>query len=122
MCLSSVSETLDSGTLIQSGWKEFRGGGGTTLEFMHFTWGKGKRVPLDVWITADGVNTATSNRLSRYDAGFHVYSDEQQIGPLANPRRVYFRRPHTKGMQDGMTVVVARELYVPSDSEAWPTP
>lgn len=117
MCLESITNAnMDKTTMVQCGWKSF---GGTTSvpEFASYFFASGRAVPLDRWITAEGKGPG------QYGAGFHIYSDEKELMPSPHRvyyRRVYYRRPHTKGKQDCRTVVVASEMYVPSDPDGWP--
>lgn len=71
-----------------------------------------KRVPLDEWIVAE------EQPVGNYTSGFHVYTDETQ--KESQWRRVYYRHVHTKGTQNGKSVVVARELYVTAREDDWP--
>ena len=118
MCLSSISETVEPVSLIQSGWKEFDG---PTAQprFAAYSYKGTRDVPLDKWITAEGKNIKVST-FKHYDAGFHVYSEEQELKSRSQKRRVYYRNVHTRGTQDNLTVVIAKEIYVPSDPDAWP--
>lgn len=126
MCLDSVTEQFDKPTtLIQSGWKRFNGSGRNLL-FEAYQYGGTKDVPLDKWIKAEGTNIA--GRGQDYKAGFHVFEDETEFGKAggryyagkADKRRVYYRKVHTRGRQEGLSVVLATEIYVPSDPNAWP--
>lgn len=112
MCLDSVTKSLATSSLVESGFKTFSRGTGA-LRFENFGLGGKDVVPLDQWITAEEKNVGT------YTSGFHIYTREKEHNP-ANLRRVYFRRAHTRGSQGNKTIVVAKEMYVPSDPDAWP--
>ena len=127
MCLSRIRETYDSpSTLIVDGWKAFRQKNGV-LEFENFgVGGQGGQmgVPLDQWIQAsagDAPRGITASDGKNYIPGFHVYSDEQQISKNRSTfQRVYVRRVTCLGDQGTMATVIAQEMYVPSDQNAWP--
>lgn len=116
MCLDSVTRQLEAVTLIESGWKNFSG----TLDKPQFEnyplWGD-RNVPLDRWLTAERTVIAPI----KYDAGFHIYTDETEHRNRSKTlRRVYFRKAHTRGVQGAKTVAIAGEMYVPSDPDGWP--
>jgi hypothetical protein len=120
MCLSIVKDKFGKpSSLIQSGWKDF-GGAGTSLTFASFQFKGSRDVPLDKWLTAEGGKVKGG---ADYLAGFHVYEDEVELkkaNKMPRLTHVYYRHVHTRGEQDGLKIVVARELYVPSDPDAWP--
>lgn len=120
MCLDSITENLTPTAMIQSGWKEFSGSR-SDPQFWACNY-KGKDdVPLDKWISAEKKPVAISGwRGIKYESGFHIYTDETQLKLRGNKRRVYFRNAHTCGPQDSLTVVIAQEMYVPSDPDDWP--
>lgn len=121
MCLSTITERIGSPTkLIVGGWKEFSVMNGKP-RFMNTSLNHNYEVPLDKWITAESV-TIDMDRKQSYNSGFHIYSDEveNKKKKLANLRRVFYRGVETIGTQDGVPVVIAREMYVPSDPDAWP--
>lgn len=121
MCLSTIAETYEEpSTMIMSGLKVFKGST-STPEFENQFYKGSKKVPLDVWIKAEGTS------LGFYPAGFHVFeadststSQQSSYWDMKKARRVYMRKVHTKGTQDGMTIYVAEEIYVPSNPDAWP--
>jgi len=113
MCLDSGHYSVDRTTLVQSGWKDF--GTGSALKFQAFQLNGKKDVPLDKWLTAEGTTVSGSN----YPAGFHIYVNETEFKG-SKYRRVYFRNAHTHGTQDGKTILVAREMFVPSNPDDWP--
>jgi hypothetical protein len=122
MCLSSVTTRLEPTTMVQSGWKKFRGYEAyksctPSLRFEAYAFQGSETVPLDKWIAAE-VKEVKISTFKKYDAGFHIYEDEKEN--LPGKRRVYFRKAHTRGIQDGLTVVIAAEMYVPSDPDDWP--
>jgi hypothetical protein len=124
MCLETVSDKIDKPTtLIQSGWKTFTGTQ-TQLRFENMPFKGSRDVPLDKWITAEAtvekISTGAVIRGRDYKPGFHIYEDEQEVKSKTYKRRVYYRKVHTRGKQDGLTVIVALEMYVPSDPDAWP--
>lgn len=112
MCLDSVTRSLATSSLVESGFKRFTDSkDGLCFENVGL---RGKStVPLDQWITAEEKN------IGSYTSGFHIYVREKEHSEK-NLRRVYFRRAHTRGRQGGKTIDVAREMFVPSDPDAWP--
>lgn len=122
MCLESVSATINPTTLIQSGWKEFNGTQARPC-FETYAFNGSRDVPLNKWITAEGNHPITVSQWHKgksYDPGFHIYEDENELTTLHRKRRVYYRNVHTRGQDRSKTVVIAREMYVPSDPDAWP--
>ena len=112
MCLDTVTKSLEKSTLVESGFKLFTG----TPDHPRFeAFGlHGKpEVPLDQWITAQ------ETKVTGYVSGFHIYIREKEH-IKTKLRRVYFRNAHTKGQQREKTIVIAKEMYVPSDPNAWP--
>jgi hypothetical protein len=122
MCLSSVSKKISKPTLaVQDGWKKFNGGSflSKKLEFEVCTYKGGKDVPLDQWIKAEGPEIESSAwDKKKYAAHFHIWLDEKDAP--TGVRRVFFRKAHTIGLQDAHKVIVAEEMYVPSDPNKWP--
>ena len=121
MCLDKITQKgdLDANELITCGWKEFTNSGGI-LRFQNNALGDSKDVPMDKWIMAEGGKIGSWG--VKYEAGFHIYSDEVEIKVKSSMRyrRVYYRGVETIGTQDGKTVVIARWMFVPSDPDAWP--
>lgn len=119
MCLETVKDRMDKPTtLIQSGWKTFNGPPAKP-RFENFAFKSSKDVPLDKWITAEAnVAEIVGRQISGYKPGFHIFEDETEF--KGKKRRVYYRRAHTRGLQDGLTIVVALDMYVPSDPDGWP--
>jgi hypothetical protein len=116
MCLATVSEQIGKPTtLIQSGWKRFDSGLLGKPKFENFTLKGSRSVPLDEWLVAEGGTAKGSN----YTAGFHIFEDEKEKLP-SDKRRVYYRKVHARGRDRALTTVVAQEMYVPSDPDAWP--
>lgn len=119
MCLEVVSNTKpEPSALIQSGWKHFGGtNAAPTFEIMNY---RGSRtVPLNEWLVAEGKKIKDYG--AEYKAGFHVYCDEDEIRKdYGSHRRVYYRQVHTRGHQHNKNVVIATEIYVPSNPNAWP--
>ena len=111
MCLDSVTKSLEQSTLIESGYKEFSEAAGGP-EFQAMTLNGKRKVPLDQWITAEETPTP-----GKYVSGFHIYIREKEH-IKTKLRRVYFRNAHTKGQQREKTIVIAKEMYVPSDPNA----
>lgn len=120
MCLDSGHKKLEKSNVVQSGWKTFVGSyGSNNLQFESVDYKGSRKVPLDKWITAEG-DKIKSGTFGSYEAGFHIYEDDGEIKSKAGFRRVYYRNAHTRGRQDGKTVVVASDMYVSSDMEGWP--
>jgi hypothetical protein len=120
VCLSIVKDKFTEPIpLTQSGWKEFYGTPDKPT-FSAYKFAGSNVVPLDKWITAEGDMVDGGGN---YKAGFHIYEDEREIKKGMNKfRRVYYRNVQTRGTQDTMTIVVAREMFVPSNPDAWPPP
>jgi hypothetical protein len=119
MCLHSIKERNDNpSTMIISGWKEFNGSG-KSLRFQNQTLNLKYDVPLDKWITAEKKAVKGSPSVS-YESGFHVWINEKELGSNYKYRRVYIRKIQTIGVQGGLTVAVADEIYVPSNPDDWP--
>lgn len=112
MCLDSVTKSLQTSSLVESGFKEFSGSKAAP-RFQNVPLHGKHEVPLDQWITAKEEN------VGKYTSGFHIYTREKEHFETLL-RRVYYRNAHTKGKQGNKTIVVAREMYVPSDPDAWP--
>jgi hypothetical protein len=55
-----------------------------------------------------------------YPTGFHIYLTNPVILHSATARIVYYKKPVEYGRQDGIPVVVARELFVPSHHKKRP--
>jgi hypothetical protein len=117
MCLQAVTAKLEPTTLIQSGWKKFAG---TSKQprFEVFGNAGSMEVPLDKWLKAETETKIIGDSGNSYEAGFHIYEDEQEL-TRNNFRRVYYRNAHTRG-REKFTIVIAREIFVPSDPDAWP--
>jgi len=107
----------DCEELIMCGWKQFNGWGGE-LHFQNVGIDGKLDVPMDQWIKAE--SKKIGDWRSKYQSGFHIYSDEVEMESLPSARRVYYRGVETIGTQDGKTVIVARWMYVPTDPDAWP--
>ena len=115
MCLSTVKETYDNpSSLIQSGYKKFNGTG-KKLTFRI----NSKPVEFDKWLVADEAKLKADD-YNYYTQGFHVYDDESQVNNKNGYTLVYMRNVHTKGTQTGISIVVAKELYIPSNPKGWP--
>ncbi len=118
MCLQSITTKFDKpSSVILSGWKHFSGTKQSPM-FQHFGLDKDMTVPLDRWLRAQG-SFIDDNR-SGYEVGFHIYENEKEFKDDKTLRRVYYRNVHTRGTDSNVTTIVAREMYVPSDPEAWP--
>lgn len=126
MCLEKVKETYDVPcTLIMDGWKDF---GGSQLHptFSSYSLNGSNKVPLDKWIAASGEHIKNKEIKASdghsYAPGFHVYSDEKEVKPEKNLglRRVFVRKITCLGMQDKNSVIIAQEMYVPSNKNGWP--
>jgi hypothetical protein len=125
MCLSNVKETYDPPSeLIVDGWKVFAGSP-SAPQFENFAMPNqklDKPVPLDEWMQASAATAPTGIRADdgkTYMPGFHVYSEEAEI-KKSQSRRVYIRRVTCMGSQTGKKCVIAQEMYVPSNQNAWP--
>jgi hypothetical protein len=125
MCLTTVKNQVDKpSTLIESGWKYFKGSYSEPL-FPHSNWNGSRRCPLDQWITAS-VGIEGGQKVgpykNEYKVGFHVFTDERKAKKAISPglRRVYFRRVTAQGTDQEIETIVAQEMYVPSKEEAWP--
>ncbi len=119
MCLDYGHFKVEPSTLIQSGWKDFGSATfGSKLRFDNFQYKGSKDVPLNKWITAEGDKVSGAD----YRAGFHIYEDEKELNGSGknSKRRVYYRNAHTRGRQSSLTVIVAQEMYVPSNPDDWP--
>jgi hypothetical protein len=124
MCLSIVKETYDNPSgLIMDAWKEF-GGTARKPTFQQFTIAKSADVPLDKWITATDEHTPgkkiTALDSKPYAPGFHVFYNEQELKEMGGLRRVFVRKITCLGIQTSKQVVVAQEMFVPSDPNGWP--
>lgn len=120
MCLSVVKDEMKKPTtLIQSGWKEFNGNN-SSPQFTNFEYKGSRVVPLDQWLTAETKEVKISMLKGSYAAGFHIWEDEMELPKKSVKRRVYYRNVHTRGMQNNLTVVIAQQMYVPSDPDGWP--
>lgn len=117
MCLDSGHVRITQSSLVETGWKTFIGGI-TDLRFQNFGIGGKTNVPLDKWIRAEESQVRIGS--GSYTSGFHIYNDETDAAALGTPRLVYFRNAHTLGTQASRKVVVAKEMYVPSNPDAWP--
>jgi hypothetical protein len=119
MCLSKINSTYDKpSNVIVDGWKEFSGAG-KSLTFVNMT----GDVALDRWLFANLIRPPIKIKAGdgkEYQAGFHVYADETETKKFLHYRRVYLRRITCAGNQDGKACVIAQEMYVPSDPDAWP--
>jgi hypothetical protein len=116
MCLGKVTATHSkpSGVIVD-GWKSFTGTD-SALTFQQM----GGPVTLDVWLQASKIKPPqdiVAGDGTKYRAGFHAYGDEQERGCY---RRVYLRNITCTGEQDFKKCVIAQEMYVPSDKNAWP--
>lgn len=121
MCLDTVKEKYENPSpLIQSGYKVFRGSG-NSLQFQAQTLGGAQTLTLDKWIVAEE-KQITANDQKSYITGFHICIDEKEVERYersSRSRRVYFRYAHTRGVQGG-EILVAKEMYVPSNENGWP--
>ena len=120
MCLDIVKEQNESpSSMIMSGWKDF-GKYGSDLEFKIISLNNSKKVPRDQWIIAEKVNINATDG-SKYDTGFHVWIDENEAKKNnSGLTHVYIRKVGTLGIQEGLTVAIAEEMYVPSNPNDWP--
>jgi hypothetical protein len=136
MCLTTVKEIYETpSTLIVDGWKEFDGSG-KNIFFQNFPFNRRREVPLDKWLVAEvnlSTDSSTDSSTDRgvirsddgkeYPAGFHVYADELELkkqGRMERYRRVFVRKVSSFGTQGDLHVVIASEMYVPSEPNGWP--
>lgn len=124
MCLERVDRALDStNTLIESGWKYFEKDA-HQLQFPHQPHGGTKTVPTDKWLRAEErAEIGAARGGMAYKVGFHIFVDERQAKTASfsgKLRLIYYRRSTYKGIDQGQPTVVAQEMYVPSDQDAWP--
>jgi hypothetical protein len=129
MCLATVKEVYDNPcSMVQDGWKKF-GGTDSKPTFEAFgVGGKNTVVPLDKWIKATKEHAPTGVRATdgnMYDPGFHVFAEEPKS--KTGMRRVFVRNISCRGKDSGTgssydhkEVIIAQEMYVPSDPNAWP--
>lgn len=119
MCLSKINSILDKPSdLIVDGRKVFSG----TAQSLKFE-NMGGVVDMDVWLQASTsvAKELTASDGKTYKVGFHVYADESEAKRITpRTRRVYMRRITCVGDQDGKECLIAQEMYVPSDPDAWP--
>lgn len=121
--MSTVKETYDNPSpIIQSGYKLFKGAS-SSLEFEAMVHKSKKEVPLDQWLTAEE-SSVRADDSRNYTAGFHAFTNEAEVKRASwaagrTGRRVYLRKVHTFGTQGG-EVIVAKEMYVPSNPDGWP--
>lgn len=119
MCLSNVTEQYDSpSSLIVDGWKDLAGLW-PNLQFQNYAVNGSKDAPLDRWLKADIFSQVAASDGKSYEAGFHVYEDEPNT-KRSHRRRVFVRFISAKGDQSSEKVVIAREMYIPSDRNGWP--
>jgi hypothetical protein len=120
MCLEMITKRVEDPSCIVSGWKRFKG---TAAEphFDVYAFSGSSKVPLDKWIHAEEEKLSVPGSYATYTSGFHVFSDEQETNKSGKIfRRVYYRGVEVIGRQDGYEVAIARQMYVPSDPDAWP--
>jgi hypothetical protein len=118
MCLEKVKERNDVPSMtIISGWKDF-GNYRSGLEFRNISLNNSKKVEMDKWIIAEK-KTINATDGTKYDTGFHVWTEEKEL-TSKNLTHVYIRKISTIGIQEGLTVAIAEEMYVPSDPNDWP--
>jgi hypothetical protein len=122
MCLDRIISRPEATTLVEDGWKKFskKWTNSKVLQFENMQLKDLKEVPLDKWVSAEIKPVTTTLGAEKYDTGFHIYEMQKEASDAGATRRVYYRKVHTIGVQDGKRVVIADEMYVPSDPEAWP--
>jgi hypothetical protein len=121
MCLSKVTESYEPPcSVITDGWKDID----PKKPSLQFTINGKSAVPLDVWIsaTAEHAKDGGGGKIKAddgilYEPGFHAYAEEPKKGKKT---RVFLRNILCQGEQDYQKVVVAREMYIPSDPNGWP--
>jgi hypothetical protein len=123
MCLSKIIESYDNpSALITDGRKQFSG---TNLkpEFQSYSIHGKKSVPFDEWIKADTSQQIKASDGNDYEAGFHVYEEDTKETNTAPYRRVFVRYVTARGDEgysSNRKVLIAREMFVPSDQNGWP--
>ena len=128
MCLDTVIRKLKrpSRGKVQEGWKTFdfiTGKKGVKdLQFEFFPLEGKYKVPIGKWLKAT-VNTVTycvdksSGGYSTYASGFHIYTEKP--AKIGRAVKVKYRGAQVFGRQDGLKVVVAREMYVPRKKDRY---
>lgn len=121
MCLSRIRKQYNKPSdIIQEGAKFFNGHV-PNLRFQNQVFNGDPSVPLNQWIKADGKIISAGDGKT-YRSGFHVYVDDKEAKTVghASPTRVYIRKVHTVGEESGTLVLIAEEMYVPSNKSDWP--
>jgi hypothetical protein len=119
MCLSRILEQHDTPSAVITGGRKQFNGTDNKPKFASYALHGSQDVPLDQWIAAD-----TSQKISastgQYEAGFHVYDEDTKETNQAPYRLVFVRNISASGLEGSRKVVIAREMYVPSDPDGWP--
>lgn len=120
MCLTKVTEIYDDpSALVTDGWKSID----AKKPRFQFKVSGSTDIPFDQWITAtnehakNGVKADDGNV---YEPGFHAYAEEKELKGKPGYQRIFLRNITCLGVQDGLKVIVAREMYLPSDKNGWP--
>lgn len=120
MCLDAVNEIYDHPSpVVTDGWKEID----ARKPRFQFNVNGTKDIPFDRWLTATNEHAKSGIKADdgqTYEPGFHIYADEKELKRKNSCQRVFVRGITCLGKQDGMTVVIAREMYLPSDKNGWP--
>ena len=121
MCLSTVKETYDNPSkVIVDGWKNID----ASKPRFQLAVNGSLDIPKDKWITATSEHEKSGQGIKaddgiRYEPGFHAYADEKELKGKGHVR-VFLRGVSCLGSQDGKQVIIAREMYLPSDPNGWP--
>jgi len=126
MCLGKITKRIAKPTKEEvtgwksvkegvTGWKSVKEGGYSDLirmNFWHFP--RKKPIKTNVWLKAREVNLRAYESDEKYKSGFHFYKTKKEArknGPLwAKVVKIRARYVHTKGMQGGVRVWVAKEI------------
>jgi hypothetical protein len=117
MCLTTVDEQYDPPSSFIIGGEKYFSGPNSAPAFQQYKLNGSSVVPLDEWLKADTTNKIRANDGKNYEAGFHVWLDENK---KHSGRRVFVRYVTARGKQDGEKLMIAREMYVPSEPNGWP--
>ena len=128
MCLSRITESYEPPCpMITDGWKSL--GTDPKKPRLQMKLNGKLEIPFDTWLKATDENVTSglvrADDGNNYKPGFHAYSDESELNSVkrrysGDYRRVFLRGISCSGTQDGWKVVVAQEMYIPSDPDGWP--
>jgi hypothetical protein len=120
MCMSSVDEIYKPPSREwTTAWKAFLHGRTGDLLFPCNYYRGSRSVPRGKWITASNGSIRDGYGQVFYPTGFHVFTTRQDargfLGGTRGILRVKIRNVVARGSQDGLKVLVAREMLVPRD-------